>query len=144
MISTAEMLLGQSVLWLRKVTNLWCYSEVKFLSNDYTNPKILMTLTLTLTNPRDTFENFCAPVFWDFVWDYFCAVNGTIVTWILKCVVGWWRYCSFNFRWTASRYLQRLTDHLLQSIHFETWLKVTEVNLSMGNVLLKIGGYVQG
>jgi len=36
-----KMLLVQSVVWLRKVTNLWCDLEVKFLSDDYTNPKKL-------------------------------------------------------------------------------------------------------
>jgi len=41
--------------------------KVKFLSNDYTNPntnqKTLTTLILTLTDPHDAFEKFCAPVF---------------------------------------------------------------------------------
>ena len=36
--------------------------EVKFVSNDYsnpnTNPKILTTLALTLTDPHDAFESF--------------------------------------------------------------------------------------
>jgi len=48
--------------------------ELKFLSNDYTNPntnpRTLMTLTLTLTDPHGAFESFCAPAFCDFVWNY--------------------------------------------------------------------------
>jgi len=30
---------------------------VKFLSNDYTNPKTLMMLNLTLTDPHDAYED---------------------------------------------------------------------------------------
>ena len=71
----AEMLLDQSVMWFRKVTSLWCDPESTFLSNDYTNPntnpKTLTTLTLTLTDPRDAFECFCAPIFCDLIWNYF-------------------------------------------------------------------------
>src|SRR6218665_3232075 len=43
---------------------------MKFLSNDYcntnptTNPKTLTTLTLT--NPHNAFESFCAPIFCDY------------------------------------------------------------------------------
>jgi len=52
--------------------------EVKFLSNDYTNPntnlKNLTTLTLTLTNPLGDIESFCEPVFCDFVHNYSCTV----------------------------------------------------------------------
>ena len=48
--------------------------EVKFLSNDYTNPntnpKTLTMLALTLTDPNDAFESFCTPVFFDFVQNY--------------------------------------------------------------------------
>ena len=55
---------------IEKVTNLWCDLKVKFLSNDYTNPKILMTLTLTLTNPHNVFERFCATVFCDIIRSY--------------------------------------------------------------------------
>jgi len=48
---------------------------MKFLSNDYTNsntnPKALTTLTMTLTDPQDTFESFCAPEFCDFIRNYF-------------------------------------------------------------------------
>ena len=49
------------------------------MSNDYTNlnnkPKTLTTLTLTLTNPHDVFESFCAPVFCYFKRSY----SGTYV-----------------------------------------------------------------
>jgi len=48
---------------------------MKFLSNDYTNPntnpKILMTLILILTDPHNVFESFCAPVLCDFIQNYF-------------------------------------------------------------------------
>jgi len=46
-----------------------CDSEVKFVSNDYTKPKTLTTLNLTVTDcrenltvtdPHDAFETFCA------------------------------------------------------------------------------------
>jgi len=51
--------------------------EVKFVSNDYsnpdTNPKILTTLALTLTGPLDALGSFCAPVFCDFVRNYSCT-----------------------------------------------------------------------
>jgi len=44
--------------------------EMKFVFNDYsnpnTNPKTLTTLALTLTDPQDAFDSFCAPVFCDF------------------------------------------------------------------------------
>jgi len=80
----AEMLLYQSVMWLRKVTNLWCDSEVKFLSNDYTNPntnpKTIATLTLTVTDPHEDFESACERIFCDFIWNYSCTVDGAIVT----------------------------------------------------------------
>jgi len=73
--SEAQMLLDQSVMWLRKVTNLWCDSKMIFLSNDYTNPnanpKILTTLTLILTNPHGAFESFCVLIFCDFIRNYF-------------------------------------------------------------------------
>jgi len=71
----AQMLLDQSVMWSRKATNLWCDSELKFLCNDYanhnTNPKTLMALILTLKDPLDAFESFCAPVFCDLIRNYF-------------------------------------------------------------------------
>jgi len=71
----SQTLLDQSIMWSQKVTNLWCDSEVKFLSNDYTNPntipRTLKTLTLTLTDPHDAFESFCAPVVCDFIWNPF-------------------------------------------------------------------------
>src|SRR6218665_1900756 len=58
--------------------------EVKFLSNDYTNPntnpKTLMTLILALTDSHDAFESLCAPVFCDFVRNYSGTDNGAIVT----------------------------------------------------------------
>jgi len=58
--------------------------EVKFVSNDYsnpnTNPKTLTTLALTLADPHDAFDSYCAPVFSDFVQNYSCVV----VTSILK------------------------------------------------------------
>jgi len=48
-------------------------TEVKFLSNDYTNPntnpKTLATLTLTLTDTHNSSESFCALVFCDFAKD---------------------------------------------------------------------------
>jgi len=48
--------------------------EVKFLSYDYTNPstnpKTLTTLTLTVTDPPDSFESFCAQLFYDFIRNY--------------------------------------------------------------------------
>jgi len=41
------------------------------VSNDYSNPntnhKTITTLALTLTDPHDAFDSFCAPVFCDFV-----------------------------------------------------------------------------
>ena len=65
----------ESIMWLQKVTNLWCDSEIKFLFNDYTNPntnpKIFTALILTLTDNLDAFESFCAPVFCDFIQNYF-------------------------------------------------------------------------
>jgi len=58
--------------------------EVKFLSNDYTNPntspKTLTTLALTLTDHHDAFESFFAPVFCDFVRNYSSTVDGAVVT----------------------------------------------------------------
>jgi len=51
---------------------------MKFLFNDYTNPnntKTLSTLTLTLTDPHDAFESFCAPVIYDFIRSYFLDSN---------------------------------------------------------------------
>jgi len=82
--SVAQMLLHQNVMWLRKVTNLWCDSEMKFPSNDYTNPntnpKALTTLTLTLTDPHGAFESFCVPVFCDFIWNYFLGTFGLLDT----------------------------------------------------------------
>src|SRR6218665_2978486 len=58
--------------------------EVKFLSNDYTNPntnpEILTTLTLTLAAPHGAFESFCVLVFCDFVRNYSCNVDGAIDT----------------------------------------------------------------
>jgi len=45
------------------------------MSSDYTNPntnpRILATLTLTLTDPLHAFESFYAPVFCDFIRKYF-------------------------------------------------------------------------
>jgi len=47
---------------------------VKFLPNDYTNsntnPKTITMLILTLTDPHDAFESFCALVFCDFIRHY--------------------------------------------------------------------------
>ena len=58
--------------------------KVEFLSNDYTNPntnpKTLTTLALTLADHHDAFESFCARVFWDFVRNYSCTVDGAVVT----------------------------------------------------------------
>jgi len=39
-----------------------------------------MTLTLTLTDPHDAFERFCAPVFCDIIRNYFAPKLGHIVT----------------------------------------------------------------
>jgi len=68
-------------MWARKVTNLRCDSEGKFLSNDYTNhytnPRTLTTLTPTLTETHDAFENFCALVFSDFIRNYFGVLTLT-------------------------------------------------------------------
>jgi len=50
------------------------------MSNDYTNPKTITTLALTLTDPHGAFENFCAPEFCDFVRNYSCTVDGAVVT----------------------------------------------------------------
>jgi len=62
-------------------TNCGCDSELKFLSNVYTNPKTnsrtLTTLKLTLTDPHDSFESICAPIFCDFTRNYFGALNRT-------------------------------------------------------------------
>jgi len=56
--------------------------EMKFISNNYTNPntypETLTTLTLTLADPQGAFESFCAPVFYDFVRNYSCTVDSTI------------------------------------------------------------------
>ena len=54
----SQKLLDLSIMWLQKVTNLWCNSEAKFLSyytNHNTNAKILMMLNLILTDPHDAF-----------------------------------------------------------------------------------------
>jgi len=74
------MLLDQSVMWLiGDVTR-----QGEFLSNNYTNPntnpKTLTTLALTLADHHSAFENFCAPVFCDFVRNYSCTVDGAVVT----------------------------------------------------------------
>jgi len=65
-------------------TNLWCDSEVKFLSNDYTdpntNPKTHKTLNLTQTDLHDAFEIFCAPVFCYFTRNYSGSELGPLVT----------------------------------------------------------------
>jgi|SRR6218665_2632810 len=42
-------------------------SEIKFLTNAYTNPKTLTAGILTLNDRHDVFESFCAPVF---LWFY--------------------------------------------------------------------------
>jgi len=47
---------------------------MKFLSNDHTDPntKTLTMLTLILNDPQDdAFESLCAPVFCDFIGNYF-------------------------------------------------------------------------
>jgi len=47
------------------------------MSNDYcnlnTNPRTLITLTLTLTDPHGAFERFFAPEFCDFMQNYYCT-----------------------------------------------------------------------
>jgi len=71
--------------------------EVKFLSNDYTNansnPKTLTTLALTLADPHDTFDSFCASVFCDFVRNYSCTVDGAVDC---QYIVTWKMYCRNN------------------------------------------------
>ena len=58
--------------------------EVTFLFNDYTNPntnpKILTTLTLILSDPHGAFESFCASEFCDFERNYSSTVDGAVVT----------------------------------------------------------------
>jgi len=58
--------------------------EVEVLSNDYTNPntnhKTIATLALTLTDHHDPLEIFCAAVFFDFVRNYSCTVDGAVLT----------------------------------------------------------------
>ena len=76
----AEILLDQSVMWLRKATDWWCESGVECMSNGYTNPKTLTMLALTLTDLHDAFESFCVPEFCDFVRNYSCTVDGAVVT----------------------------------------------------------------
>src|SRR6218665_1599958 len=54
------------------------------------NPKTHTTLALILT---DAFESFCARVFRDFIRNYSCTIDGTIITLMLKscsfiCIVG--------------------------------------------------------
>jgi len=57
------------------------YSEMKFLSNAYTNPntnpKTLTAGILTLNDRHDAFESFCAPVFCDFIRNYFLSDSET-------------------------------------------------------------------
>ena len=52
-----------------------CDSEMKFLSNVYSNPntnsKTLTVGILTLNDRHDAFEGFCASVFCDFIRNYF-------------------------------------------------------------------------
>jgi len=58
--------------------------EVECMSNYYanpdTNPKTLTTLSLTLTEHQDAYESFYAPVLCDFARNYFCTVDGAVVT----------------------------------------------------------------
>src|SRR6218665_346026 len=58
--------------------------EVEFLSNDCTNPntnhKTLTMLALTLADHHYAFESFCAPVFCDFVRNYYSTVDGAVLT----------------------------------------------------------------
>jgi len=69
---------------LRKVTNKRCNSEGEISVYDYTNPntnpKIITTLALTLTNPHDAFESFCSMVVCEFVRNYSCTMDGAMVT----------------------------------------------------------------
>ena len=44
--------------------------EVEFLYNDYTNPKTLTTLALTLADHHNAFKRFCLPEFFDFVQNF--------------------------------------------------------------------------
>ena len=90
------MLLDQSVMWSRKVTNLWCDSEVKSLSNDYTNPNTnprnLMTLTLTLTNSNNTFwKLFCAGTLWPYA-ELFSSIHFIILN------SNWWHCLKWRQR----------------------------------------------
>ena len=55
---------------------------MKFMSNAYTNhntnPKILTAGILTLNDRHDAFESFCAPVFGDFIRNYFLSDSETV------------------------------------------------------------------
>src|SRR6218665_2277315 len=66
--------------------------EVKFVSNDYsnpnTNPKTLTTLALT--EAHDAFDSFFAPVCCDFVRNYSCTVDGAV----LYCIVFKYLYSA--------------------------------------------------
>jgi len=47
-----------------------------------------MIFTLTLTNPHEAFERFCARaarIFCDFTWNYYCTVDGAVVTSNIRC-----------------------------------------------------------
>jgi len=66
--STVDGLIKLKCYWTRALCDCGMLQngdvtrEVKFVSNDYsnpnTNPKILTTLALTLTDPHDAFESF--------------------------------------------------------------------------------------
>ena len=56
-------------------------SEIEFLSKAYTNPntnpKTLTEGILTLNDRHGAFASFCAPVFCDFIWNYFLSDSET-------------------------------------------------------------------
>jgi len=65
-VALFEILGDLRVMWFENKWNFGCDSEVKFVSNDYTNPntnpKTLMTLTMTLTDHDEMFERFLGAV----------------------------------------------------------------------------------
>src|SRR6218665_983230 len=78
--SVAQMLLDQSRRASCDRGRLYD-SEMKFLSNAYTNPntnpKTLTTGILTLNDCHDAFESFNTPVFYDFIRNYFLSDSET-------------------------------------------------------------------
>jgi len=114
--SGAQMLLDQSVMWLWKVTDLWCDSEMKFLSNDYTNPNANpKTLTITLTVLHNAFESFCAPLFCDFIQNYFLDSESECRTPRHFVFKGTWRLPYFLV--IALTWVRRTSESLSGAIY---------------------------